>query len=371
MDLELEETQGMIQKTARDFFTAELSADDLRKLLAEGADLPDDLWRQMAELGWMGINVPEELDGFGGGMLDMAVLLEEMGYFAVPGPYFATVVLGASAIARFGSPEQQREWLPRIAAGELKATLALTEPGSSPWPALISTTAVEDGAGYRISGRKFYVDHAHVADLMIVAADVAGATTLFVVDAGSEGIDITQLKTIDGSKFCEVSLDRVPVPAANVLGAVGGGREQLDLLLRIAALSACARMLGGMRRALEMTVAHVKERKQFGQPVGAFQAVQHHCSNMAMDLEVSRLMTYEALWRMDQALDCERSASMAKAWVGEAYGRVMLGAHQCIGGLAFIEEHDLPLYSKSATGAELLFGDSDFHRELVAREIGL
>lgn len=371
MNLELDESQRIIQKTAHEFLAAEFPADKIREILAWESGFDEGLWRKMADLGWMGIIIPEDLDGFGGGLIDLAVLLEEMGYFAVPGPYFPTVVLGAISILKFGNSKQKEEWLPRIARGDVKATLAVTEADKSLWPVHFSVTAVDDGPGYRISGQKFYVDNAHVADLMICAAGSPGGETLFLVDAQTEGIDVTQLKTTDGSKYCEVGFDRVFVPAKNVLGRIGEGRNQLEVVMQIAALSACARMLGGMRRVLEMTVDHVQVREQFGQPVGAFQAVQHHCADMATDIEVSRLMTHEAVWKMDQGLDCETSVSMAKAWVGEAYGRVMLRAHQCIGGIAFIVEHDLPLYSRSATGAELLFGDSDFHRERVAREIGL
>jgi len=371
MNLELDESQRMIQETAHKFFSSEFPSERIRDMLAGETGFSEDLWVKMADMGWMGIVIPEELDGFGGGFTELAVLLEEMGYFAVPGPYFSTVVLGAMGILKFGNSEQKKEWLPRIARGELKATLALTEADRSSWPVDFSVTAIDDGPGHRISGEKFYVDNAHVADLMICAAETPSGSTLFLVDAKTEGIDVTLLKTIDGSKYCEVGFDNVFVPEAHVLGSIGEGRDQLKVLMQIAALAACARMLGGMRRALEMTVDHVKVRHQFGQPVGAFQAVQHHCADMATDVEVSRLMTHEAVWKMDQGFDHRKPVSMAKAWVGEAYGRVMLRAHQCIGGIAFTVEHDLPLYSKSATGAELLFGDSDFHRECVAREIGL
>jgi alkylation response protein AidB-like acyl-CoA dehydrogenase len=340
-------------------------------MLADEAGFSEDLWREMADLGWMGIVIPEQLDGFGGRLLDLAVLLEEMGYFAVPGPYFSTVVLGGGSILEYGDADQKAEWLPRIARGEARVAMAVSEFDRRFSAPSFGTRAVEEGTGYRISGKKFFVDSAHVANLVVCAADVAGATTLFLVDRAAEGMDVALLKTTDGSRLCEVNFDNVFVPATHVLGDVGDGGRQLGVLMRRAALSSCARMVGGMRRVLEMTIDYVKIREQFGQPVGAFQAVQHHCADMATDIEVSRLMTYEAVWRMDQGLDWEGPASMAKAWVGEAYGRVMLGAHQCIGGVGFMLEHDLPLYSRPATGLELLFGDSDFHRECVASSIGL
>jgi len=251
----------------------------------------------------------------------------------------------------------------------LIVTLALTEPEGGYDVDKVTVEAVVDGNNYVISGTKLFVPDAHIADYIICAAKTTKGVTLFLVDNKSPGINCTLLKTIAGDKQCEVLFDKVRVPKENVLGKEGQGHIQLQAVLRKAAVAKCAEMVGGAQQVLEMTVDYVKDRKQFGVPVGSFQAVQHHCANMMTDIAISRFLTYKAAWKISQEFPCVKEVAMAKAWVSDAYTRVTLLGHQCIGGVAFIEDHDLPLYSKRAKVAEIAFGDGDFHREVVAQEL--
>lgn len=371
MDFGLSEGQRMLKQTARAFLTAECPSSLVKEMARDDRGYTTELWRKMAELGWMGLVLPEEYGGTGGSFLDLAVLLEEMGRACLPGPFFSTVVLGGMIILELGNEKQKQELLPMIVKGELIITLALTEPGSSYGTSEMTVKANADGDNYVISGTKLFVPDAHIADYIICAAKTAEGATLFLVDSSSPGINYSLLKTISGDKQCEVVFNKVKVPQENIIGDLGQGWIQLQSILRRAAIAICAEMVGGAQQVLEMTVDYVKQRVQFGQPIGAFQAVQHHCANIATDVDTSKFITYQAAWRLSEGLPCNREAAMAKAWVSDACRRVTLLGHQCIGGIGFMEDHDLPLYSKRAKVAEIAFGDADFHREVVAQELGL
>jgi len=371
MDFGLSEEQKMLKQTARDFLTAQCPSSLVREMAKDERGYSPELWRKMAELGWMGLAFPQEYGGTGGSFLDLAVLLEEMGRACLPGPFFSTVVLGGMTLLELGNRKQKQGLLPMTVKGEVIITLALTEPGTSYGSGQMMVKAIADRDHYVITGTKLFVPDAHIADYIICAAKTAKGATLFLVDSRSPGIGYSLLKTIAGDKQCEVVFNQVKVPKGNVVGDLGQGWIQLQSILRRAAIAKCAEMVGGAQRVLEKTVDYVKQRVQFGQPIGAFQAIQHHCANMATDVETSRFITYQAAWRLSEGLPCNQEAAMAKAWVSDAYKRVTLLGHQCIGGVGFMEDHDLPLYSKRAMGAEIAFGDADFHREAVAQELGL
>ncbi len=371
MDFGLSEEQKILKQTARDFLTAQCPNSLVREMAKDDRGYSPELWRRMAELGWMGLAFPQEYSGIGGSFLDLTILLEEMGRACLPGPFFSTVVLGGMTILELGEEKQKRKLLPMIARGDLIITLALTEPGSSYGNSEMTTKAVADGGNYVISGTKLFVPDAHIADYIICAATTAEGVTLFLVEGKSPGISYVLLKTITGDKQCEVTFNKVRVPRDNILGKLGQGWNRLQSVLRKAAIAKCAEMVGGAQRVLEITVDYVKQRVQFGQPIGAFQAIQHHCANMATDVETSKFITYQAAWRISEELPCNREVAMAKAWVSDAFKRVTLLGHQCVGGVGFMQEHHLPLYSERAMGAEIAFGDADFHREVVAQELGL
>ena len=371
MDYGLNEGQEMLKKTAWDFLAAECSRNLVTEMAKDDRGYTPELWRKMAGLGWMGLPFPEKYGGTGGSFLDLAVLLEEMGRVCLPGPFFSTVVLGGGAILESGNDKQKQELLPKIAQGKLLVTLALTEPGGSYNANGMAVEAIANGDSYIINGTKLFVPDAHIADFIICVTKTNDGTTLLLVEGKSPGIEYTLLKPIAGDKQCEVRFDNVSVSKPNVLGEGGKGQIRLQEVLWRAAVAKCAEMVGGAQQVLEMTVDYVKQRVQFGQAVGAFQAVQHHCANMLTDIDTSRYVTYQAAWMLSEGLPCTKEVAMAKAWVSDAYRRVTLLGHQSIGGVAFMEDHDLPLYSKRAKAAEIAFGDADFHREVVAQQLGL
>ena len=377
MDLGLNETQQMLKKSAQEFLAQQCQHTLVRAMEEDERGYSPQLWQQMVDLGWAGLAFPEEYGGAGGNFLDLAVLLEEMGRALVPGPFFSTVVLGGLTVLDAGSQSQRQDLLPRICQGQVMMTLALTEPSATfqPWGILVQ--ARRDGDDYIISGTKLFVPDAHVSDAMVVAArtsqheDARSGIATFLVPADAPGVSATVLRTLGSDKQCEVVFNDARVPASGILGEVDGGWPIVERALQRATAAKCMEMLGGAETVLEMTVEYAKQRVQFGRPVGSFQAVQHHCANMATEVECSRFVAYQAAWRVAEGLPCAREVSMAKAWVSDAYRRVCTLAHQSHAAIGFTKEHNLQLYTRRARAQEAAFGDASFHRELVAQALEL
>ena len=375
MDLGLNEIQQMLKNSAREFLSQECPLTLVREMEEDSRGYTDELWRQIAGLGWTGIAFPEQYGGTGGSFLDLAVLLEEIGRSLTPGPFFSTVVLGGFTVQDAGTDEQKRDVLTRICSGQLLMTLALTEASATYEPWGIETTATREGDSFKLSGQKLFVPDAHAADILLVAArtsqsdDSAEGITLFMVPANSQGLTVNQLSTISSDRQCEIAFEDVTVPAQAVLGEVDGGWPIIQRALQRAIAGKCVEMLGGADAVLEMTVEYAKQRTQFGRPVGTFQAVQHHCANMATDVEGCRQIAYHAAWRVSEGDSAEREVSMAKAWVSAAYQRVCNLAHQCHGAIGFTKEHDLQLYTRRAKVQELTYGDVNYHKELAMQQI--
>ena len=375
MDLGLNEIQQMLRSSARQFLSQECPLTLVREMEEDPRGYTDDLWRRIVALGWTGLVIPERYGGTGGTYLDLAVLLEEMGRCLAPGPFFSTVVLGGLTVLDAGTDAQKQDILPRICSGELTMTLALTEPTATYDPWGVETVADHQGDNYVISGTKLFVSDAQAAELLVVVTrtgtdtDPANGITLFLVPAASRGLSINPLNSIASDRQCEVVFDQVNVPAVATLGAVGEGWPVVKRALHRAITGKCVEMLGGADAVVEMTVEYVKQRTQFGRPIGSFQAVQHHCANMATDVEGSRNVVYQAAWRVSEGDPAEREVSMAKAWMSGAYQRVCATAHQCHGAIGFTKEHDLQLYTRRAKVLELTYGDANYHKELVLQNV--
>lgn len=326
----------------------------------------------------MGIMIPEQYEGMGGSFLDLTVLLSEMGYHCMPGPYFATVVLGGLTILEAANADQKKDILPALCRGEQLLSVAWVESEGTYDPAGIKLTAAKQGKEYLLNGTKLFVPYAHVADRLICAARTGQSSddkhigiTLFIVEAGQPGVRIEPLITMAGDKQSEVTFDNVAVSKDHLLGQPDQGWAVLKKVLLMASVAKCAEMIGGAQRAMDLAVPYVKGREQFGRPVGAFQAIQHHCANMLTYADTLKFMTYQAAWRISEGLSFEKEASMCKAWGNEAYRKLVALAHQVIGGMGFMEEYDLQLYFKHAKAAEQVLGDADFHREWVAQGLGM
>jgi alkylation response protein AidB-like acyl-CoA dehydrogenase len=377
MDLGLSEEQEMLRKVAHDFLQTECPKRLVRQLDESDEGYSSELWHKMAELGWMGLVFPEKYGGSGRSFLDLAVLLEEMGYNIVPGPFLSTVVLCGLTILTAGSEAQKIKFLPKIASGEMILSLALTEPTVSYGAASVETKAIARNGEYVINGTKLFVLNANVADCILCVART-GKTgnpeegiTIFLVDTTSPGVKCTLLKTLARDKQCEVVFDNVTVSEKNIVGERDEGWPIVKDILQKATVAKCAEMVGGAQAALDMAVNYAKERVQFGRPIGSFQAIQHYCANMATDVSGSRFITYKAAWKVSEGLPADLDVAIAKAWGSEAYGRVTLSAHQIFGAIGFTMDHDIHLYYRQAKAGEVIFGDADFHRAVVARELGL
>ncbi len=377
MDLDLTQEQRILKRSARDFLKKECPPSLLREMKDDERGYPQKLWDQMVDLGWMGVMIPEKYGGIGGNYLDLCILLETMGASCCPGPFFSTVVLGGSAIMLAGTDEQKETFLPKIADGDLIFALATTEPDAWYDVSGIVMSATEDKEGYMLNGTKLFVQNAHIADYIICAARTdaskapEGGLTLFLVDAKSPGVKCTPVKTLAYDKQCEVIFDKVNVPKTNILGEIDQAWSILENLQTQAAVAKCAELVGCIQTAFDMTVAYAKERKQFGRPIGSFQAVQHHCANMVIDVDGSRFITYQAAWKISTGLSASMDAAMAKAWTSNASRAVTSLAHQIHGAISFTDEYDVHLFYRRAKAGEVAFGDAEYHLEKVAQQLGL
>jgi alkylation response protein AidB-like acyl-CoA dehydrogenase len=378
MNFGFNDEQELLRSTARKFFENECGSDTVRRLMETPEGISPDLWTKLAEQGWLGLVYPEAYDGMGLGLVDLVVLMEEMGRAVVPGPYFSAELLGGLAIAEAGREAQKKEWLPKIAAGDRRVALAWMEPSAQLGPAGVTLTAVEKGGKYTLSGTKLFVHDAHTADALVVAARTrpgAGAdgVSLFLLPRGTKGLEVTLLPTMDQTrKLCEVALSDVTVGSDALLGAAGAGWAPLARVLDRATVALCAEMCGGAQKVLDMTVEYAKIRQACGRPIGSYQGVKHRAADMLVDVENSKSITYYAAWALDEnAAEAPLAVSMAKAYVSDAYRRVAAAGIQLHGGIGFTWEHDLHLYFKRAKGSEFTFGDATHHRERVAQLVNL
>jgi alkylation response protein AidB-like acyl-CoA dehydrogenase len=378
MDIGFTEEQELLRDTARKFLDSECPTKFVREMMATETAVTDDFWRRLVDNGWLGITYPEDAGGSGLGLVDLVVLMEEIGRAVMPGPYPATVLLGGAAIAAAGSAEQRREWLPRIATGEVKATLAVTEPNARWDAAGITATAREARGGSAISGTKMFVPDAHLADVLVVAARTRDGSTmedgvsLFLVPKDMPGLSVRRLPSIDETrKLCEVTLANVAVPGSALLGELHGGWAPLQQVIDRAAVALSAEMCGAAQRVLEMTVEYAKLRVAFGKPIGSYQGVKHKCADMLVEIENAKSLTYYAAWAVDEgAADAPLAVSMAKAAASDAGRKVCAAGIQLHGGIGMTWEHDLQLYLKRAKADEVAFGDASWHRERVAQLMG-
>jgi alkylation response protein AidB-like acyl-CoA dehydrogenase len=378
MNFGFNEEQELLRNTARKFFENECGSDTVRRLMETPEGISAELWKKLAEQGWLGLIYPEQYDGTGLGLVDLVVLMEEMGRAVAPGPYFSTVLLGGLAILEAAGDAQKKEWLPRIAAGDKRVALAWMEPSAQLGPAGVTLTAVKRGETFTLSGTKLFVHDAHTADALVVAARTrpgAGAdgVSLFLLPKGTKGLEVTLLPTMDQTrKLCEVACSDVTVGADALLGAAGAGWAPLSRVLDRATVAHCAAMCGGAQKVLDMTVEYAKIRQAFGRPIGSYQGVKHRAADMLVDVENSKSITYYAAWALDEnSPEAPLAVSMAKAYVSDAYRRVAAGGIQLHGGIGFTWEHDLHLYFKRAKGSEFTFGDATHHRERVAQLVNL
>jgi alkylation response protein AidB-like acyl-CoA dehydrogenase len=374
MDFAVPDEREQLRHVVRRFMDAKSPPTEVRRLMETREGYDRAVWAQMAaELGLQGIQIPEAYGGQGFTFLELAVVIEEMGRVLLCAPFFSSVCLAANAILNAGTDAERAEHLPGIASGNTIATLAFTEP-SGTWDAAgIAMVARDRGDGFTLHGVKTFVVDGLIADLVVVVARRAGTSGtngigLFVVDGNAPGLTRTPLATMDQTrKLARLDFDDV---AARPLGEIGMGWPALAKTLDQAAAALSNESIGGAQRCLDMSVDYAKVRVQFGRPIGSFQAIKHRCADMLVDVESGKSAAYYAAWAA--AVDDEElpvAASLAKAYVSDAYFRTATETIQIHGGVGFTWEHDAHLYYRRAKSSEILLGDPIHHRELLAQRL--
>jgi alkylation response protein AidB-like acyl-CoA dehydrogenase len=375
MNFGLTEEQLILKKTARDFLEKECPRSMVREMATDETGYSPQLWQKMAELGWLGLAFPSRYGGGDGSFLDLVVLTEELGRALVPCPFFATIVLSGLYLLEAGTETQKEEFLPKIAGGDIIFTLALNEPGSDYYAGSIATTAATSQEEYTVNGTKLFVPYARVADYLLCVtrtgktSEPEGGITTFVMNTDKPGITCNPLNTIGRDHQYEVIFKNVVASRGDILGELDNAWKDVKITLQKATVLLCAEMNAAAREVLDMTVNYAKERVQFGRPIGSLTAIQHHCANMTVSLEASYALAYEAAWKISQDLPCAKEASMAKSCASECYTKVTQMGVMIHGGVGITEEHDMPLYYRHAKASEIILGDSDSHREKIAKEI--
>ncbi len=373
MDFGFSEEQEMLRDAAKRFLTDNCSTKFVRQMMAHDTGHDAGFWDKLVGLGWPGLIIPENYGGQGGSFLDLTVIAEEAGKAIIPGPFFAATMLGGPIIMEGGSDAQKHELLPKIAAGKLIATVAIAEASGRFDAGGIELKAAKKGSGYTITGEKFFVPDAQVADAIVVAVRTGGAgeqgVTLLCVPANEKGVTVTQLKTVDMTRrMCHVKFDNVA--ASEVIGAADAGWPILRRTLDVATAALSAEMVGTAQKALDIAVDYAKTRVQFGKPIGSFQAVKHKCVDMMVAVENTRSLTYYACWTVDERVaEAASAVPMAKAYASDMAKNVTSEAIQVHGGIGFTWEHDMHLYHRRALAGEANLGNAPVHRETVAKSL--
>ena len=360
MQFGLSESQQILKDTSRKFFSGECPVAEVRRLMETETAYNADLWLKLAGQGFTGIICPEDCGGMGLGKVELILLMEEAGYALLPGPFFSTVALAVPTIDTVASPAQKKKYLSRIASGDARSTVAVLEESAS-WDLSDAKLAA---AGDKLTGTKLFVTDAAVADFIVVIAQ----NGVFMVDAKAPGLRIEPMKGMDLTrKVYSVQFSNTP---AEKLGSRNGDGDGVTRAFALATTALAAEMVGGMQRALEITVAYAKTRKQFGKPIGIYQAVQHQCADMYLQTESSRSAVYYAAWALQETTpDAATAVSIAKMYASDAGRNVGNHGIQVHGGMGFTWENDLHLYYRRAKASETMLGDAAFHRERIARQV--
>jgi len=377
MALVLTEEQTMLRDMAKQFFTEQVPVTNLRQLRDDEDEngYDKDVWKQIVELGFAGILIPEEQGGTGFGPIGLGIVMQEAGRTLAASPLYSTAILGAGLVLASGSEKQKSDLLPQIAGGELLMAVAMDE-GTHHNPKQISMSAEKNGDSFALSGEKRFVIDGHIADKLIVVARTSGAAgdekglSMFLVDADAEGVEITRTSMVDSRNAANIRFTNVSVSAEQVLGGIDAALPELEGVLDLGCACLSAEMLGGMQAVFDATLEYLKERKQFGVIIGTFQALKHRAAEMFCEVEICQSVVLDALSALDERRnDVPRAASLAKARVGDSARLITNEGVQMFGGIGMTDAVDVGLYLKRARVQAQMLGDTNYHRARYA-ELG-
>ena len=380
MDFRFDEEQEELRAMAQAFLEENSGSEQIRAAMASELGYDPKVWDQIgAELGWTSVHIPEEYGGLGLGYVELVALMEVMGGALLCAPFFSSVCLGANALLVAGSEEQKQQYLPGIADGTTRATLAYSGVAGGWDASTVEVIAEKDGDDYRLSGKSAFVVDGHCADLIIVAARSVGSrgeegVSLFAVPSDTDGFARRVLPTVDQTRrLAELTFENVSIPATARLGDEGTAWPNIARTLDLAAIALSAEQVGGAQKCLDLAVAYANERQQFGRVIGSFQAIKHKCADLMVKVESARSAAYYAGCAVAEgnSAEIDTVAPLAKAYCSDAYFQCAADCIQIHGGVGFTWEYDVHLYFKRAKSTESLLGDAAFHRELLAQRIDL
>ncbi len=377
MDIDFSEEQELLRKATCDFLLKECPKSEVRILEEDEKGFDPVIQKKIADLGWFGLMIPTEYNGTGMTFQDLTIVIEEIGRNILPGPFFCTIIGGCIPIMEAGTEEQKKTFLPKIANGDLIFSMAFLESQGIYKSSAIDVKAIANKNSYIINGTKLFVEQANNADYLICVARTKerllsdNGITLFIVDAKSAGIEWRVIPTMGMDKLCEVKFGNVVVPRNNVLGKIHEGWPVLTRIMEKAIIAKCAESIGGMQACIDMTISYMKERVQYNRPIGSYQALQHMAADMWIKLQTSRYLVYQVAWMASTSLPCSKEVSMAKAYINETYKQISQTALSLHGGIGTTRDHDIGLYLRRAKTADVFFGNTNFHLNLIAEKIVL
>lgn len=370
MDFGFSEQQEMFRTSVRDALEREYPMDVVREVEEKKIDYSREFYAKMAQMGWLGLMIPEQYGGESSNWIDAAILYEEAGKALLSSPHLVTVILGGQAILNFGSEEQKGRLLPAITQGEIVVTWALAEPGVNSDLSLIATKATSLDDGYTISGTKLFVPFAHLADYLITACrGPEGEIILPLVGGTNGGLTSVPLDTIGGSRLDEVTFDEVRIDKGNKLGKAS--QADIDQLVSQAKVLSCAEMVGIAQAALDMAIWHAEERVQFGRPIASFQTIQHKMADMSLAVQGARHLVYYTVRLLSEGIACAKERAMTCLYVGPTCNSVVRGAMHIHGGVGLSRDHNITLFYRRAKAIQLNLGYSELNSKIIAQELGL